>query len=424
MPVFEYRGLSESGKPVTGLREADTAKALRVVLRKDGVFLTDVVGTADGAARAPKGAKGAAKAVASAASRDVNLRKLASGRISTEDIAITTRQLATLLGAGVTLVESLTALVDQVEKDKLKRVLSDVKQRVNEGSSLADALNQHVKVFGNLYVNMIRAGESSGALDAVLLRLADFTEGQARLRQKVVATLIYPVLMAIIGGGILTLLMTTIVPKIVKIFDSVKATLPWNTRLLIWTSNFLQDWWFILFPALIAAAWGFRRWTVSEKGKPVFDAYLLRVPILGALVRLLSVSRFARTLATLLKSGVPLLGALEITRNVVSNTVLAEVIDKTREAVREGESLANPLKKSGQFPPLVHHMISVGERSGQLEDMLVSVADNYESQVNTRIGALTALMEPLMIVVMGVVIGFVALSIILPMMQLNSVVTK
>lgn len=413
MPVFEFRGLNEAGKAVSGLKEADSAKSLRAVLRKDGIFLTDVLGQAEGARASGKGA-------GLNASKDINIRRLAGGRVTTDDIAITTRQLATLLGAGVTLVESLTALVDQVEKERLKRVLSDVKQRVNEGSSLADALAQHQRVFGTIYVNMIRAGEHSGALDSVLLRLAEFTEGQARLRQKILGTMMYPLIMMVIGGGVLVLLMTVVVPKVTKIFEDMRATLPWTTRLLIWFSTTLQSWWFIIFPLLIGAIAGGVYWTRTPKGKPAWDRFALRVPVFGGLVRMLSVARFSRTLATLLKSGVPLLTAMDIVRNVITNTVLAEVIEKARDAIREGESIANPLRRSGQFPALVYHMVAIGERSGQLEDMLVSVADSYESQVNVRIGALTSLLEPLMIVAMGAVIAFVAFSILMPILQINS----
>ncbi len=417
MPVFEYRGLNSAGKTVKGLLEADSPKTLRAQLRKDGIFLTDVLGQAEGSRGAVM--KGAG---ASLAARDIDLRKLGGGRINTDDVAITTRQLATLLGAGVTLVESLTALVDQVEKERLKRVLSDVKQRVNEGSSLADALGQHQKIFGSLYVNMVRAGEASGALDTVLLRLADFTESQAKLRQKIVGTMLYPAIMMVVGGGVLVLMMTVVVPKVTKIFESMKATLPWTTRLLIASSNLLQNWWFIIFPVLggtIAALVTYYR---SPAGKPKWDRFALRAPVFGSLVRLLAISRFARTLATLLKSGVPLLAAMDIVKAVITNSVLAEVVEKARDSIREGESIANPLKRSGQFPPLVYHMVAIGERSGQLEDMLMSVADNYETQVNVRIGALTSLMEPILIVMMGAVIAFVAFSILMPILQVNSVI--
>jgi general secretion pathway protein F len=384
------------------------------VLRKDGIFLTDVLGQADAAGKKVKGAVGAAM------NQEVNLRRFAGGRISTDDIAIMTRQLATLLGAGVTLVEALTALVDQVEKEKLKRVLSDTKQKVNEGSSLGDALQLHVKIFGNLYVNMIKAGEHSGALDAVLLRLAEFTEGQSRLKQKVVGTMMYPLIMSFVGGGVLVLLMTVVVPKVTKVFDDMKVSLPWTTRLLIFSSNALQNYWFIFLPLVIGVITGTIFWTRSKAGKPVWDRFQLKVPVFGSLVRMLSVARFTRTLATLLKSGVPLLTAMDIVRNVITNSVLADVVDEAKVAISEGQSIAAPLKKSGEFPPLVYHMIAIGEKSGQLEDMLVNVAESYESQVNVRIGALTSLLEPLMIVAMGGVIAFVAFSILMPILQMNS----
>src|SRR5271165_209088 len=240
MPVFEYRGLSAAGKQVTGLLEADSSKSLRAQLRKSDVFLTDVLGQSE----ARTGRKGIAD-------RQVQFGRIFRGRVTTEDVAVITRQLSTLLHAGVTLVESLAALVDQTEKERLKRVLSDVKQRVNEGSSLADALGQHSKIFGNLYVNMVRAGEASGALDAVLARLADFTEGQAKLKQKLIGTLIYPAIMTVIGGGILIMLMTVVVPKVTRIFETMRATLPWTTRLLIFVSNLLSNWWWLILPLVV-----------------------------------------------------------------------------------------------------------------------------------------------------------------------------
>ncbi|MFY2557647.1 type II secretion system inner membrane protein GspF [Corallococcus terminator] len=417
MPVFEYRGLNSAGKQIKGLLEADSPKTLRSKLRADGVFLTDVLAQAEGS-------RGAVSKGANAAqvSRDIDLRKLGRGRVNTDDVAIFTRQLSTLLGAGVTLVESLTALVDQVEKERFKRALSDIKQRVNEGSSLADALGQHPKIFPNIYVNMVRAGEASGALDAVLTRLADFTENQARLQQKILSTMLYPAIMMVVGGGILVALMVFVVPKVTKIFETMKATLPLSTRILIATSNFFQNWWFIAVPMMALGVWLFMRWTKSPKGKPKWDRFVLKAPIVGSLVRLLSISRFARTLSTLLKSGVPLLAAMDIVKAIMTNTVLAEVVEKARDSIREGESIAAPLKRSGEFPPLVYHMVAIGERSGQLEDMLTNVADNYETQVNVRIGALTSLLEPLLIVVMGAVIAFVALSILLPILQVNSAI--
>jgi len=293
---------------------------------------------------------------------------------------------------------------------------------VNEGSSLADALGQHQKVFGSLYVNMVRAGEASGALDTVLQRLADFTEGQAKLRQKIVGTMLYPAIMLVVGGGILVLLMTIVVPKVTKIFETMNATLPFTTRVLIAVSNFLQNWWFLIFPTLGLGIFGLVAFLRSPRGKPIWDRFALKAPVFGSLVRLLAISRFARTLATLLKSGVPLLAAMDIVKAVITNSVLSDVVEKARDAIREGESIANPLKRSGEFPPLVYHMVAIGERSGQLEEMLFSVADSYETQVDVRIGALTSLLEPILIVFMGAVIAFVAFSILMPILQVNSAI--
>ncbi len=422
MPVFEYRGLTPAGKQVKGLLEADTSRALRQQLKRSGVFLTDVLAERESTGSRRANGTAVAQPKPSLGSRDVHLGKLLRGRVNSDDVAIFTRQLSTLLHAGVTLIDALTALVDQTEKERLKRIISEVKTRVNEGSSLADGLAQHGKIFNSLYVNMVRAGEASGALDAVLARLADFTEGQAKLRQKVLGTLIYPVIMSIIGSGILALLMTVVVPKVTKIFESMKVTLPWTTRLLIFTSNVLADWWWLLFPLLAGGIVGFIRWKNGPKGRPVWDRFVLRAPVFGSLVRMLAISRFSRTLATLLRSGVPLLTAMDITKNVISNGVLSGVVENARDAIREGESIAGPLKRSGEFPPLVHHMIAIGERTGQLEEMLLNVADSYENQVSVRIGALTALMEPLIIVAMGVAVAFVAFSILMPILQLNTAI--
>ncbi len=406
MPVFEYKALTAAGKAVQGLREADSAKTLRATLRREGVFLTDVVGEQQAKAQQ---------------AREVNVRRWVVGRVSTEDLAIATRQLAVLIHAGIPLVEALTALVEQVDKEKLKRVLGDVKQRVNEGSTLADALGTHPRVFGELYVNMIRAGEHSGALEIVLVRLADFTESQARLRSKLLGTMAYPALMMVIGSLVLGVLFTVVIPKLTKIFEDTKATLPWMTRGLIAFTSFVTQWWWAILAALVLAVWGFLRWKRSPAGKARWHRFVLTVPVFGRLVRVIAIGRFARTLSTLLKSGVPLLTAMDIVKNVVGNVRLAEVIDQARDAIREGESIAAPLKRSGEFPPLVFHMIAVGERSGALEEMLSNVANAYEAQVDTTVTALTSLLEPLMIVVMGVVVGFIVFSVLTPILQINTI---
>jgi len=405
MPVFAYKALDQSGKNVEGLKEADSPRSLRTVLRRDGLFLTEVVGEKSKTAASP----------------EVNVRRWVGGRVKADDVAVATRQLAVLVNAGIPLVDALTALVEQVDHERLKRVLSAVKQRVNEGSTLADALAQHPKAFNNLYVNMIRAGETSGALDVVLFRLADFTESQARLRAKIVGTLTYPAAMMIIGTVIMGILFTVVIPKITKVFEDTKVALPWTTRFLIGFANFVHDWWWALGFVAAVGVWLFLRWRRTPAGRARWDVWILDAPVFGALIRQVAVARFSRTLATLLKSGVPLLTSLDIVRNIVGNTRLASVIEEARESIKEGESIAAPLKRSGEFPPLVYHMIAIGEKSGELEEMLGNVATAYDNQVETKIAALTSLLEPLMIVVMGVAVAFIVFSILMPILQINTI---
>jgi general secretion pathway protein F len=325
--------------------------------------------------------------------------------VSTRELAVVTRQLATLLRAGVTLVESLTAVADQTENDGLKLVLSQVKQRVNEGSSLADAMGQHSRVFPELYCNMIGAGETSGALDVVLVRLADFTESQARLRSKIIAALTYPAIMVLVGLGIMGILLVAVIPQITKIFEDRKAALPLPTKILLGIANFITEYWWLILIVLVVSIFALIQFVKTDRGRMKWDRFKLDMPIVGKLLRMLAISRFSKTLSTLLKSGVPLLGAMGIVRNIVNNRILADAIDDARTSIKEGESII--------------HMIAVGERSGQLEDMLNNVAESYQEQAETRINALMTLLEPLMIVMMGCAVGFMVVSILLPIMQLN-----
>lgn len=403
MAVYQYKGLNTAGKSVKGIRNAESVRSLQGILRKEGIFPTEISQQKDQESRA---------------SREIDLKRL-TARVSTRELSVITRQLATLLAAGVTLVESLSAMVEQTENEKLKLVLSQVKQRVNEGSSLADAMAQHPKVFPDLYCNMVRAGESSGALDVVLVRLADFTENQAKLRSKIIGTLSYPAIMIVIGMAILTILMVVVIPKITKIFEDRKASLPLPTKILLGMANFFRDYWWLILIVLVIAIVVLVQYIKTDKGRVKWDRFLLELPIVGHILRMLSIARFSKTLSTLLKSGVPLLNAMNIVRNIVNNQVLAKAIDDARASIKEGESIAAPLKRSGEFPPLVTHMIAVGERSGQLEEMLNHVANNYQDQAENRIDALTTLLEPLMIVFMGGAVGFMVVSILLPIMQLN-----
>lgn len=408
MPVYAYKGFNASGKLVSGTQDADNPRTIKQTLRRDGIFLTELVEAQTAAAAKESGG------------RRLFQFKFASERVSAQDLATATRQLSTLIGAGIPLVESLVALIDQVENPNFKSIWADVKQRVNEGAGFGDALAAHPRTFTGLYTNMVRAGESSGALDIVLSRLADFTESQAELRSKLVGTMVYPILMVFMSFGVMGILFIFVIPKISKIFETQKVALPLPTQILIMLSNGFKDWWFVMFPMIGLMMYGFRRYIDSERGRPVWDRFVLDVPIFGPMVRMVAVIRFCRTLSTLIGSGVPLLGAFDIVKNVVQNTVLLKVVETARDCVKEGESIAAPLKRSGEFPPIVTHMISIGEKSGQLEEMLGNVARSYEVQVDARLRAMTSLLEPLMLIFMGVIVAFIVFSIILPMLQISS----
>ena len=406
MPVYAYRGFTQAGKSVSGSQDADSPRAIKATLRRDGIIITELSETSQGQARS-------------------RLQKLTrwrplGDRISTQELAVATRQLATLIGAGIPLVDALVALIDQVENPRLKSIWADVKQRVNEGLGFGDALGAHPRVFTGLYTNMVRAGESSGALDVVLVRLADFTEAQAELRSKLSGTMVYPALMTVISALVVAILMAVVVPKIAVLFASQKAALPLPTRLLLAISHAFERFWALMAAALVGVVWGFRRYIASPRGRPWWDGFVLGAPLFGPLVRMVAITRFCRTLSTLLGSGVPLLGAFDIVKNVVQNTQLLRVIEVARDSVKEGDSIAGPLRRSGQFPPIVTHMIAIGERSGTLEQMLGNVARSYEVQVDARLRAMTSILEPLLLVVMGVVVAFIVFAILMPMMEMTS----
>lgn len=403
MPVYAYRGFDAGGKPVSGTQDADSPKAIKATLRRDGIFLTDLDEAKAGSVPGSKP------------------RMLSAGsRVSAQELATATRQLATLIGAGIPLVDSLVALIDQVDNERFKSVWAEVKQRVNEGAGFGDALSIHPKIFSGLYVNMVRAGESSGALDVVLTRLADFTESQADLRSKLVGTMVYPALMVVMANVVIAVLMIFVIPKISRLFEAQKVALPLPTRVLIGASLIAKDYWYVLLPLFLLTIWGVRRFVQTERGSAWWDRVLLDLPLFGPLVRMVAIARFTKTLSTLIGSGVPLLAAFDIVKNVVQNKTLLQVIETARDCVKEGESIAAPLKRSGQFPPIVTHMIAIGEKSGSLEEMLGNVARSYEVQIDARLRAMTSVLEPLLIVVMGVVVAFIVFAVLMPMMEISS----
>ena len=415
MPVYTYKGFDARGKAVANVKDADNAKALRALLRRDGIMLTEV---REGAQR---GARTSAKDF-----QPAQMMRQFRERESADrgEVATITRQLGTLLKAGVPLAESLAALVEQVERPGLKRVLADVRTQVNEGSSLGDAMARHGQIFEDLYVNMIRAGEAAGNLDAVLFRLADFLDAQNRLRGKITSAMFYPIVMALVGSGLVGLLMVSVVPKVTEIYaESGKADLlPWNTKLMIFSASFFASYWWTLLFIIPAVVVMFRRWRATTTGRALIDRWTLKIPVIGPLARMVAITRFAKTLSTMLSAGVPLLRALDIVKSILGNVVLTKVIEDAKESIKEGESIAAPLKRSGEFPPIVTHMIAVGERSGQLESMLENVAAAYDQEVDMKIGRLTTLLEPMMILLMGGSVGFVVMSILSPIMEMNQFV--
>ena len=407
MAVFEFRGVeAASGKSVKGFRDAENPKGLRAMLRREGILLTQATEESARVAREKK-----------------NVDPFAFfKRPSASDVAVMTRQLATLVRAGVPLVESIQALTEQVENEQLVRILTSVRESLNEGTSFAKSLEAHPKIFQSLYVNMVAAGEASGTLEAVLERLADFMEGQARLKGKVLGALAYPVLMAVIGTGLVAFLMVAVVPKVTSVFDSLGQALPWYTALLITVSNIVSGYWWLIIGGLVLGIYLFRRWKRTPGGKMKWDTFRLKAPLFGRLTLLVAVARFARTLSTLLSSGVQLLPAMEIGRHVLENVRLETVIGEAIGSIRGGESIAEPLKRSKAFPPMVTHMIAVGEKTGQLESMLENVSRSYEADVETRVTALTSLLEPIMIVLLGGMVGFIAMAILMPLIQMNQLV--
>jgi len=398
VPRFDYSGFNAGGRKVTGVTEAAGKRAALQKLRTEGIFATDLREES----AAPK-------------------RRLATlrlgGAVPTGELASATRQMATLLGAGLPLDEVLASVAAQLEHHGLVRALGRVREEVIQGESLHTALGRHAGIFPVLYVNMVQVGESSGSLDQVLQRLADFLEDQARLKSRIRSAMAYPVLMALIGTGVLFFLFAFVVPKVTRMLEDLDRALPLPTLLLIRGSDFLGAWWWLLLILLALAAFALHRYRGSEEGRLRLDRLALTAPLFGKLNLQIATARLTRTLSTLLHSGVPMLTALDICGNLMQNRVLRRAIADTIIAVREGEGLAAPLKRSGVFPPMVAQMAAVGEKSGEMESMLLRVSDAYEHQVEMSISGLLSLLEPVMILVMGSVVGFIVMAILLPIFE-------
>jgi general secretion pathway protein F len=407
VPVYAYKGVTAAGKKTRGHLDAESPRTARARLRRDGIFLTELAEGGEPAARADS-------------PRRTGVSLPSFSRVSSLDLALATRQLATLVGAGIPLVSALRALTDQVESARLKSVLGQVRDRVNEGAALADAMAAGGGVFPDLYVGMVRAGEAGGALETVLDRLADYLESQVRLRNKVSSIVIYPAMMFLFACVVVGILVTVVLPQITELLASLNQPLPFYTRWIIAGSHFTRDFWWAILAAAIAGVAGFRAVVRTERGRAGYDRFRLRVPVVGRLVRMIAISRFARTLSTLLSGGLPITRALETASEVTGNTVLAAAIDAARTSITEGASVAAPLRASGEFPPMVTHMIEVGEQSGELESMLAKVSDTYEEQVETTVTRLTALLEPILILIMVGIVLVIILATLVPLLQITS----
>jgi type IV pilus assembly protein PilC len=335
-------------------------------------------------------------------------------RVKTRDIVIMTRQFATMINAGLPLVQALDILTKQADNKVLKAAIQDVLSDVESGNTLADALREHPKVFTPLYVNMVAAGETGGILDTILLRLATFLEKNEALARKVKGAMIYPAVISVVAAIAIVVLLLFVIPTFESMFASFNQTLPLPTRIVIGMSAFLQGYWWALLAGSFFAVFGFRRWTATPKGRLAFDRFLLRLPILGNLARKSAVARFTRTLGTLLSSGVTILDGLEITARTSGNRVIHDAVMASRHSIAGGESIAEPLRKSGVFPPMVTQMINVGEETGDLDGMLSKVADFYDDEVDVAVEALLKAMEPAMIVVLGTVVGGMIVAMYLP----------
>lgn len=398
MALFEYTGFDNAGKKQAGSLEAAGRRTALQQLQQRGIFATDLRQASESPRQGLppwRGRRG----------------------ISGQDMAAATRQLATLLGAGMPLEETLATVAGQQENPAFGRALSQTREAVVGGAGLHQALATCGRLFPAVYINLVKVGESTGTLDQVLERLADFLEEQVRMRSRIQAALLYPLLMTVVGALVLVLLFTFVVPKVVSMLEDLDQTLPLATRVLIGGSDLLARWWWLLLLCTALASFIGLRFVRTEHGRRVVDRHALNLPLFGRLNRMLATAHLARTLGTLLQSGVPLLSALDIARGMLQNVVLREALEQTALGIREGASLAEPLRRSGVFPPLLVQMAAIGEKSGNVETMLLRVADTYEHQVDIAVNGLLSLLQPLMILFMGGVIGFIVLAILLPIFQ-------
>ncbi|WP_054031499.1 type II secretion system inner membrane protein GspF [Desulfatitalea tepidiphila] len=408
MPVYDYTAYDAKGKTISGIIDADGAAAARQKIRTSGYYPVELREVVDGVAQAG----------------DRGRRPFAQRftRIRPVEVSIMTRQLATLIGAGFPLVSALDSLISQTNKPALKKVVAGIKESVVEGTPFAKALGKYPNIFSSIYVNMVDAGESSGTLEIVLERLADIMEKQEALKNRMITAMIYPILILMISAVIISFMLIYVTPKIMSMFESLKQELPLPTQILIAISEFFQSYWWALVLLVIAALLGLRAIGKSKEGRRWMDTHVLGMPLFGSLIRRMAAARFSRTLGSLLENGISMLPALGIVQNIVGNVFISQSIANASEEVGKGQGLGKSLDKDGAFPPMAIQMIQVGEQSGNLEEMLNKVADVFEKEVETTAMRLTALVEPVMILVMACLVTFIVLAICLPIFEMNQLI--
>lgn len=409
MAAFEYKALDGKGKKVDGVIDADSAKSARSQLKGMGLFPSEI--------KEQKSNKGVTSG--SGLNIEVDFSKMFQS-VSAQELSEFTSQLETLFRTSVDVAEALQILGEQTDNEMLKLALVEIRDEVRQGKALSEAMRKHPKIFDHLYISMVEVGQESGNMDQVLSRLKDYTSKMVALRQKVTSAMTYPLLMGFISVGVVFALFVGVIPRIKTMFDSFGATLPFITRAMLFISDFLVTKWWLVLILLVFGFFAARKWLSTEEGLKQWHRIKINMPIFGEINRMVAISRFSRTLATLLRSGIPMAIALGTAKNVVGNLVLEDAIQKATDNIIKGRNFADPLAESGQFPPLVVRMIAIGERTGEMENMLLEASDTYDQRVESKLESLTSILEPIMIVCLGGVVVVVALSILLPMLNMSA----
>ncbi|MGH8252104.1 MAG: type II secretion system inner membrane protein GspF [Steroidobacteraceae bacterium] len=403
MAAYEYTAFDTAGREMHGVLEGDSPRQVRQLLRDQSLLPVSVTEVSD-------------------TKPETKLQFSFSNRIGSNDLALLTRQLSTLVRSGIPLEEALLAVSQQSEKARVRSVVAGVRARVMEGRTLAEGLGAFPTVFPEIYRATVSAGEQSGHLDAVLERMADYTENRQILQQKIRNAMIYPVLLTVICLGIVGLLLGYVVPEVVRVFEAGERELPILTRMLIATSDFLRAWWWLLLAVIVATVWGFRRWLKEPAARRRYDSFKLRLPLVGRITRGNNAARFARTFSILAASAVPVLEALRIAAEVVTNTTMRQAVQNAAVRVREGAPIARSIGASKLFPPMLVHLVASGETSGELESMLERAADNQERELDGIVNTAVGILGPMMILVMGVFVFMIVIALLLPIFQLNQLV--